>query len=529
MSAAVTVVCPRCNNKMRASAEHLGRKGRCPVCKNLIEITAPAAGETLPSGAMSVVGQRTRGLERRASTDVNGWLTGIIGAVATAIFYLIVFGLLRGTPVYRYFYNGGSISACNTLITCWGIAILVLKYIAVKRQVSYAERELQFIPLEIGLQITPSNVDQFLAHLAGLPPAQRLSILGRRIQGALEHFKARNSVPEVQQYLATQAEIDASAVDSGYTLLRSFIWANPILGFIGTVVGIGIAVGGLAAGLSGGQEADMTKALVDSLTTVTNGLATAFDTTLIGLVFAMLLLLPTESLRKVEYAMLDRVEAFANESLLRRMAASDSTADASIEQMPTVVRSALESAFAEHQRWLSQWQVQVSQLGQLVGADFEQAVSKVEQRIAESDADRLGQFQQLAGQFTHSLEQQDRFLNAWERQRGQLVSGSQEVLAAASGVQTALASTAELCRVAVDRQAATIEAYSRGDLAEVVRALRDEVARLAERLDNVPAAVGAPRDGHAQTASYPTPLAPELLPTERADARGIMSIFRRRG
>ena len=34
------------------------------------------------------------------------------------------------------------------------------------------------------MQITPSNVDQFLAHLSGLTPAARQSILGRRIRGA---------------------------------------------------------------------------------------------------------------------------------------------------------------------------------------------------------------------------------------------------------------------------------------------------------------------------------------------------------
>ena len=67
---------------------------------------------------------------------------------------------------------------------------------------------------------------------------QRESILGRHIQGALGRTRSRNSVPEVQEYLATQAEIDASSVDAGYTLLRAFIWAVPILGFIGTVMGI---------------------------------------------------------------------------------------------------------------------------------------------------------------------------------------------------------------------------------------------------------------------------------------------------
>ena len=52
---------------------------------------------------------------------------------------------------------------------------------------------------------------------------------------------------------------------------------------------------------------------------VTSGLSTAFDTTLYGLVATIFLLFPTELLRKSEYATLDKIEVYANESLLRRM------------------------------------------------------------------------------------------------------------------------------------------------------------------------------------------------------------------
>jgi hypothetical protein len=36
-----------------------------------------------------------------------------------------------------------------------------------------------------------------------------------------------------------QAERDQAVVESSFTMLRVFIWAIPILGFIGTVLGIG--------------------------------------------------------------------------------------------------------------------------------------------------------------------------------------------------------------------------------------------------------------------------------------------------
>ena len=42
--------------------------------------------------------------------------------------------------------------------------------------------------------------------------------------------------------LKSQSEIDATMVDSSYVLIKVFIWAIPILGFIGTVLGISEAV-----------------------------------------------------------------------------------------------------------------------------------------------------------------------------------------------------------------------------------------------------------------------------------------------
>lgn len=392
MAAAITVICPHCNNHMQASAVYVGRQGRCPVCKNLVEIRPASDQESLASlypQSKTGIRRSTRGLH--GTTDVPGWLAGLLGAVLTALLYLAVFLPLKNHFLSQLFLARGIIPYLTVFVTFWGIALLVLKSVAVRRQLGFADLELELIPLDIGVQITPDNVQQFLNHLSRQPAVQRGSVVGRRIQGALEHFKSRNSVPEVQQYLATLAEIEASRVDSGYTLLRAFIWTVPILGFIGTVMGIGQAVGGLDITLSGGTGGD---ALMQGMKSVTAGLAVAFDTTLIALCLAIVLLFPTESLRKTEYAMLDRIEAFANESLLRRL--SDQVKRPTPEEMPEIVRDALDSAFKEHQRWLAQWQTQVAALGELVGRDFERAVVDVQERLSLSDAERLQKMNELS-------------------------------------------------------------------------------------------------------------------------------------
>jgi len=451
MATSVTVICPECNNRMRASSDYIGRKGRCPSCKALVEITASGDGESIATTYPAR--DRTEGTVApggRTSTDAPAWLSGLLGVLVTLGLYMIVFLPLNMLEIHigALFVSRGFIPYIIVLVTCWGLAMLVLKFLLVKRQQSYAELELELIPIEIGLQITPSNVDQFLNHLGKLPRAQRASILGRRIQGALEHFKSRNNVPEVQEYLSTQAEIDASGVDSGYTLLRVFIWAVPILGFIGTVMGISGAVSGLSSTLAGGGE------IMDGLGQVTTGLSTAFDTTLVALVMAILLLFPTESLRKTEYAMLDRIEAFTNESLLRRMADEHTGTDS--DELPDVVKYALESAFQEHQRWLAQWQAQVSELGQVIGADFEQAAQRIQQKVLEDDGDHVAKLSEATRILGGVFEKMQETTLSWHRSEERMAAKFEELFGAAKDLGSSLAESTEFNRDLAKQQAAKI-------------------------------------------------------------------------
>jgi len=426
MPTEITVVCPNCRNRMRASSDYIGRKGRCPACRALVEITLSGADQSLATLRPTHATRRGRAA-RPDSTAAPGWLSGIVGASVAALLSLVIFYPLRNTELGKLFLARGPMPYFITLCTCWGLAGLALKYFAIQKQRSYAELELDFIPLVIGVQITPSNVDQFLEHLRGLPDAPRRSVLGRRIQGALEHFKSRLSVPEVQQYLATQAEIDASGVDSGYTLLRAFIWAIPILGFIGTVMGISDAVSGLNASIASGGGAG--EQLMAGLGTVTSGLAVAFDTTLIALALAILLLFPTETFRKIEYAMLDRIEAFTNESLLRRMA--DEQEPVKTEDLPQIVRDCLNAAFQEHQRWLAQWQAQVGRLGEEIGRDFEAAFKRVQEQIARDDSPQIQRLEQLDHRLEAVFQKLDEATQKWQPPR----QGSEQLLAAIGQLQ----------------------------------------------------------------------------------------------
>ena len=119
--------------------------------------------------------------------------------------------------------------------------------------------------------------------------------------------------------LRLSAERDENAIESGYTMLRVFIWAIPILGFIGTVLGIGASVGGFSEAVSSASDLDVMK---DSIGVVPSGLGVAFDTTLLALVTSVLIMFPTSSLQKAEEDYLARVDEYCQRRLVSRLESS---------------------------------------------------------------------------------------------------------------------------------------------------------------------------------------------------------------
>ncbi|MEI6535236.1 MAG: MotA/TolQ/ExbB proton channel family protein, partial [Verrucomicrobiaceae bacterium] len=147
-----------------------------------------------------------------------------------------------------------------------------------------------------------------------LPLRLRDSLMVNRLRKALEFFEVRQNVSDVSAMMNSQSAIDGSRISGSYIMLRAFLWAIPLLGFIGTVVGLSHAIGGMNF-----ENSDKIEEVVGSLKGVTSGLGTAFDATLLGLVLAVTLNFPLNSLAKHEDEMLNDIDAFCNEVLLPRL------------------------------------------------------------------------------------------------------------------------------------------------------------------------------------------------------------------
>ena len=316
-------LCPSCQTQLKSEPEHAGQLVRCPACnfRHKIPANMPKSTMTRPGAAKPTTGRFV--WKETDPTNPNMFVSLGIGAGLLAFWFLILlpFNPAAGKSNSSYttmefvaslFFKHLLVSVLNTLFFSWAISILFLKFQKIRHQ--KAALLLDVLPMRLGKEINAGNIAQFIDHVYKLPRKLRDSLMVNRIRKALELFEIRQSVSDVREMMASQSDIDSARIGGSYTLTRAFLWAIPLLGFIGTVIGLSQAIGGM----NFANIEDVGK-IVSSINNVTSGLGTAFDATLLGLVLAMTLNFPINSLAKQEDDNLNTIDAFCNEVLLPRL------------------------------------------------------------------------------------------------------------------------------------------------------------------------------------------------------------------
>ena len=332
-------LCLACEKPLRVRAELAGRKCRCPYCN--ASVVVPEGDSTISSGpgipsidtrksdspSVSTRPQRKdRSSTRKSQTSsgirsssdgssVSLVTSGVIAIGATIVTFTLLYPLkASGIRLGAMFWDSIGINFPTTLLMFWSFAILILKWRQLTVQRSAMLMDL--LPNTISQEITLDSLDQFVSHIRTLPEKARESIIVNRVLRGIEHFRVRKSAAETVTMMESQSAIDAANVASSYAIIKVFIWAMPILGFIGTVMGVSSAVSGLSATL---ENASDVSAVTESMKGVFGGLGTAFDTTLIALIMSMIVKIPTSALQRNEDAVVTIADEYCNETLLRRL------------------------------------------------------------------------------------------------------------------------------------------------------------------------------------------------------------------
>ena len=304
--------CPHCDAYTPAATGVVpGASIDCGACDRsylLSEEALRAGGRGAGWAGLSSLFSRGEGGE------VGLGLTGALAVLLTLAFYLLIVAPLDQTYFGQLFGNRGWVPYVISDLAFWSGVLLVVRYRRLTQQTRVFA--LPLLPRELSDRIQPEQAPAFVEHLQTLGDAYPGNLLITRLIRALEHFSVRRSVSETVDQLRLSAERDENAIESGYVMLRVFIWAIPILGFIGTVLGIGASVGGFSEAVSSAADLDVMK---DSIGVVTSGLGVAFDTTLLALVTSVLIMFPTSSLQKAEEDYLARVDEYGQRRLVARL------------------------------------------------------------------------------------------------------------------------------------------------------------------------------------------------------------------
>lgn len=266
--------------------------------------------------------QRATGVEARAgkakrvSSDVPIWLMLAIGVPA----YLLAVQAAREAPTYVHdlLLERGWVSHAVMLATTTALAALLVKAIALVWQRAAFRAELVSRDMPT---ISAQTVDQAIDHVMLLRDSTgstgfRRRFLFERALRMLEHFRARNDVTETAAVGSAESDADSNAVAASFSLLKVIIWAIPILGFIGTVIGISDAMAAFSQALTNAEQLDTIKV---ALRGVTIGLAVAFDNTLVALVASILVMVPTSRVQQAEERLIDDVDEACSTKVLRAL------------------------------------------------------------------------------------------------------------------------------------------------------------------------------------------------------------------
>jgi biopolymer transport protein ExbB/TolQ len=215
----------------------------------------------------------------------------LLAAGLTAIFYIFVLEALDNEYLTRVFSPSGGgvqvfVPVSITFLFLWTMAELAAKWNRVRLdRARLATSQIVELPSMIGKR----GVEWAADFLADLPAHEKRDRVGRTIVAVVEQLRSTGEAERAQNTFRHQAELDADHMHREYTAVRLFIWAMPILGFIGTVIGISGAVGEFSGFLTG--NIDDVGVIRNELSRIASGLAFAFDTTLLGLVGSLLAML----------------------------------------------------------------------------------------------------------------------------------------------------------------------------------------------------------------------------------------------
>jgi biopolymer transport protein ExbB/TolQ len=194
--------------------------------------------------------------------------------------------------------------ACFILMF-WALAIIAYKGSATIRHRSLLQKDL--IPLAEDMRILPEDTRDLSRRIQALSPHQQEALLPRALLAALQRFGLTGNIQDASAAAHAYCTAEGERLESELSIVRYIAWAIPSVGFIGTVRGIGEALG------------QAHKAVEGEIFGVTKSLGVAFNSTLIALLISIVLMFLVHHLQLLQERYVLDTETYCEEHLTRHL------------------------------------------------------------------------------------------------------------------------------------------------------------------------------------------------------------------
>lgn len=375
----------------------------------------------------------------RPHTDIG---TGKIMAIATGftvIFYVILFF----TPIkfgdsmnfVRDLFIGGKIKDGKVVesfflervifqgVTTWVWALSMANVILKLKRIKSERETMSEDPIPEDLDYKDDNRMVEVYEKLTANPNLAESVGLTRVARVLAMWINTRDFERTTQYAREQSDLDAAASDSSYRRNRLFIWAMPLLGFVGTVFGVAAGISGFANFLS--QSAVTAEGIKEQVGKITEGLAVAFYCTLLGLVTAGLAAFPSLMAERKEEDALGEVEEYVEDRMLSRMPSGEREERQLAEEISVAVRQGLEGAsmhtkfpieelaqaidagfrrLPNPDRYEEVFSRAISKAGDLINQKYDEFAQNYERRVAELGSQLGSKLEQTGAAFNNGTQ-----------------------------------------------------------------------------------------------------------------------------
>lgn len=391
--------------------------------------------------------------ENSDSLSSIGWPV-LLGSSVSVGFYVMVFNGPLNTPLFARYFAGHPVAYIATGMFFIGVVALLTKLMDVTAQKSMMDLvQLGRVPQD---GQTADDCGALLKTLDKLPPRVARGYLARRLRRLLVKVERKGVPLGLEEDLNYQSEVDAIQQQDSFALVRILIWATPMLGFLGTVIGITRALGDL-------DFTQMANSVEAGMEGLLSGLYVAFDTTALALTLSILLMFLQFLVDRLETHLLLIVDGRTESEMLGRFQELGSSQDPNVATIQRMSRAVIQSSQQLVERQAAVWEGTVdaaherwSRLSQATTEHAQTAIAGALEKVLQQHVAELASV--LDGSRLHSERQWDALDERLQRHGSQM-----------ERQQRALTQQGELMTRAIQ---------SAGEIASLERALNDNMQAL---------------------------------------------------